>query len=129
MFPWTLNNRVVIPSNSNFALVIPLVNKNDGNHRFCIDYKKLKQLTVRDQLPIPIVKKLIDESHVNDNFSKLDLRSGYHKIRINIMDNGKIYFKIMHEGFYEFIVIPFSLSNFPTTFQNMMSSIFKPYLR
>nr|GEZ24395.1 putative reverse transcriptase domain-containing protein [Tanacetum cinerariifolium] len=115
------------PSSSPWRAPVLFVKKKDGSLRMCIDYRELNKLTVKNRYPLPRIDDLFDQLQGSSVYLKIDLRSGYHQLRVRDEDIPKTAFRTRY-GYYEFQVMPFGLTNVPTVFMDLMNRVCRPYL-
>lgn len=121
-----LEKGFIQPSSSPYGAPILFVKKKDGKLRLCVDYRALNKITVKNKCPLPRIDELLDRLQGAKYFTSLDLKSGYHQIRVAPEDISKTAFRTRY-GHFEFTVLPFGLCNAPGTFQSLMSEIFREY--
>jgi predicted transcriptional regulator len=112
---------LIRPNHSSYSSPDLLSDKKDGTWQMYVDYWAIKQITIKDKFPIPMIDELLDELHGACYFSKLDLHSGYHQIRVHEADIPKTAFQT-HDSHYEFLVMPFQ------PYQHLMKEVFHPFL-
>jgi hypothetical protein len=122
-----LDKEYIRPSVFPWGALVLFVKKKDGTLRLCIDYRQLNKVTIKNKYPLPRINDLFDQVGGAKIFSKLDLRSSYHQVRIKDQDINKIAFCTRYRH-YKFVAIPFRLTNAPTTFMCLMNNIFSHYL-
>ncbi|GKE71506.1 putative nucleotidyltransferase, ribonuclease H, partial [Tanacetum coccineum] len=115
------------PSSSPWGVQVLFVKKKDGSFRMCIDYRELNKLTVKNRYPLPRIDDLFDQLQGSQFFLKIDLRSGYHQLRVHEDNILKTVFRTRY-GHFEFTVMPFGLTNVPTVFMDLMNRVCRPYL-
>ncbi|GJX04842.1 putative reverse transcriptase domain-containing protein, partial [Tanacetum coccineum] len=118
---WLSHNKAVI------GAPVLFVKKKDGSMRICIDYHELNKLTMKNRYPLPRIADLFDQLQGARYFSKIDLRSDYHQLRVHEDDISKTAFRTRY-GHFEFTVMPFGLTNAPAIFMDLMNRVCKPYL-
>nr|GFA97508.1 putative reverse transcriptase domain-containing protein [Tanacetum cinerariifolium] len=114
-------------SSSPLGAPVLFVKKKDGSFRMCIDYRELNKLTVKNRYPLPRIDDLFDQLQGSSVYSKIDMRSGYHQLRVQAEDIPRTTFRTRY-GHYEFQVMPFGLTNAPAVFMDLMNRVCKPYL-
>jgi hypothetical protein len=117
----------ICPSSSPWGALVIFVPKKDGTLRLCMDYRALNEVTFKNKYPLPRIDDLFDQLRGECVFSKIDLRSGYHQLRVRECDIPKTAF-VSRYGLYEFTVMSFGMTHAPAYFMYMMNKVFMEYM-
>ena len=122
-----LDKGFIRPSTSSWGAPVLFAKKKDMTLRLCIDYRQLNRVTIKNQYPLPRIDDLFDQLRGARVYSKIDLCTGYHQLRVRKMDIPKTTFRTRY-GHFEFTVMPFGCTNAPAAFMDLMHRVFQPYL-
>jgi hypothetical protein len=122
-----LSKGLIRPSSSSWRSPVLFVDKSDGSSRLCTDYRKLNDVTIKNKYPLPKMDDLFDQLTGAQVFSKIDLRTGYHQLKIRATDIPKTAFTTRY-GLYEYTIMSFGLTNAPAYFMNLMNKVFMKFL-
>jgi hypothetical protein len=122
-----LSKGLIRPSASPWGSPVLFVDKRDGTIRLCVDYRKLNEVTIKNKYPLPKIEDLFDQLNGAKVFSKIDLRTGYHQLKVRESDIPKTAFTT-HYGLFEYTVMSFGLTNAPAYFMNLMNKVFMKFL-
>jgi hypothetical protein len=122
-----LSKGLIRPSASPWGSAIHFVDKRDGTIRLCVDYRKVNEVTIKNKYPLPKIEDLFDQLNGAKVFSKIDLRTGYHQLKVRESDIPKTAFTTRY-GLFEYTVMSFGLSNAPAYFMNLMNKVFMKFL-
>ena len=118
---------LIRPSTSRWGTLILFAKKKDKTLVLCIDYRQLNRVTIKNRYPLPRINDLFDQLRGARVYSKIELRMGYHQLRVREADIPKTGFRTRY-GHFEFTVMPFGLTNAPAAFMDLMHMVFQPYL-
>ena len=122
-----MDKRFIRPSPSPWGASVLIAKKRGKTLRLCIDYRQLNKVMIKNRYPLPRIEDLFDQLRGARVYSKIDLRTGYHQLRVRDTDIPKAAFRT-HYGHFEFTVMPFGLMNAPVAFMDLMHRVFQPYL-
>jgi hypothetical protein len=122
-----LRKGLIQPSSSSWRSPVLFVDKSDGSSRLCTDYRKLNDVTIKNKYPLPKIEDLFDQLNGSQVFSIIDLRTGYHQLKIRTTDIPKTTFTTRY-GLYEYTIMSFGLTNTPAYFMNLMNKVFMEFL-